>query len=743
MACGTGEQTIGKFTFKIIGRDGQTVIPDDYANLVRALDTIAQLEYFKNNLAASEVRSDFESDINIVIDYGNLGGANIFFNTIGTDTATIIVNPEVLKKLQLHGEGGETLGANYLEALANEFGDLLVAANTKIDFDGNGDGFNSLSTGTNFLSNKEISDKQSIKIENIVRALQGESRGQRALVEAKKGLSGDYNPALSDEEIRNVLIKQSLSGANPGKVVDTIGGGLTPGATPCETEGAFSYFMRAILPEIGTGSKNLADDIQDSSTKDTIKDKVGQGTDRASPLVLDLDGDGIELSAFDGQNQTFFDLNETGFAVRTGWVEPDDGLLAIDWNQNGRIDNSGELFGSATVDGFTELRDLDSNGDGIISAEDQHWDDLLVWQDINGDGVADFTWGEVQSLSYYSILSIDLSATEVSLTNEGHDITHTSTYTYDTGSGTATRDIVDVWFEHDKSSTRYAQDYSFDLRAAYLIGARGYGLLPDLHIAISLDNDDEDEDSLISLVTAFSALTAADIFAANEDALDLARTIMFRWAGVENIDPDSRERFVDARELAFLEAMTGQPFLQNGIYPDPAQHAGSDLTVAFQMALNHVFATLAAQTEAGELFTGDFYYNIVTDSFDGITGIDTTVLDDLETEATGLANTAAREIFWQNAIRLIENVVGIENLDGTTQTLIDAAITSSDVTLDLESIQDSLFTEVVSFPLAGTAGDDTLYGIIYQGGKDDTIYGGAAANDNWTRTNNWSIARAA
>jgi len=48
-----------------------------------------------------------------------------------------------------------------------------------------------------------------------------------------------------------------------------------------------------------------------------------------------------------------------------------------------------------------------------------------------------------------------------------------------------------------------------------------------------------------------------------------------------------------------------------------------------------------------------------------------------------------------------------------------------------------------NFTMNGTAGNDTLYGIVYQGGKDDTIHAGAAANDNWTRTNNWRAARAA
>ena len=45
----------------------------------------------------------------------------------------------------------------------------------------------------------------------------------------------------------------------------------------------------------------------------------------------------------------------SGFAERVGWVRPEDGLLAIDRNGNGRIDDINELFGSPVENGFTIL----------------------------------------------------------------------------------------------------------------------------------------------------------------------------------------------------------------------------------------------------------------------------------------------------------------------------------------------------------------------------------------------------
>ncbi len=72
-------------------------------------------------------------------------------------------------------------------------------------------------------------------------------------------------------------------------------------------------------------------------------DKYDDAGELSSPLVLDLDGDGIELTD-PWRSWTYFDIDEDGFAERTGWVSPDDGLLALDGNANGTIDDISELF---------------------------------------------------------------------------------------------------------------------------------------------------------------------------------------------------------------------------------------------------------------------------------------------------------------------------------------------------------------------------------------------------------------
>jgi hypothetical protein len=67
------------------------------------------------------------------------------------------------------------------------------------------------------------------------------------------------------------------------------------------------------------------------------------------PLVLDLDGDGIETTGLNASAPILFDSDADGVKTATGWVRPDDGILVMDRNGNGVIDSGRELFGDETL----------------------------------------------------------------------------------------------------------------------------------------------------------------------------------------------------------------------------------------------------------------------------------------------------------------------------------------------------------------------------------------------------------
>ncbi len=164
-------------------------------------------------------------------------------------------------------------------------------------------------------------------------------------------------------------------------------------------------------------------------------------TFRITPLVLDLNGNGIELVP--AEAGVMFDMNNNGTLDKTTWVAGSDGLLAIDANGDGTINNQSELFGNTeTLDnGFANLAQHDSNADGKIDSADSIFGDLRVWTDVNQDGISQSD--ELHSLSDLGIASINVNASEIAVETGDAYISHESTYTTNDG---VEHEIADVSF---------------------------------------------------------------------------------------------------------------------------------------------------------------------------------------------------------------------------------------------------------------------------------------------------------
>ena len=269
------------------------------------------------------------------------------------------------------------------------------------------------------------------------------------------------------------------------------------------------------------------------------------------PLILDLDGDGIELTSLENSD-VYFDIDGDGFREKTGWLKSDDGLLVFDRNNDGYINDISELFGNQTTGGFTELRELDSNNDGQITAADNNFADLQVWRDLDEDGRSDVN--ELFTLDELTITKIDAVGNSVNITNEGHLIDETASF--ELADGTQ-REVANVWFNLDQFDSYYDHNSTFNPpiviteQILNLPNLRGYGNLPDLRIAMAND------ETLLNLVQSFADnVNSGDVAAARQ----LMRPIMYRWAGVDEVDPVDNypNADINIQELRFLETFVGR-----------------------------------------------------------------------------------------------------------------------------------------------------------------------------------------
>ncbi|MEQ1767804.1 MAG: hypothetical protein ABL859_10290, partial [Methylotenera sp.] len=330
-----------------------------------------------------------------------------------------------------------------------------------------------------------------------------------------------------------------------------------------------------------------------------IKNKFNQASTIPSPIILDLDGDGIETRGVSAG--AFFDQVGDGFAEQTGWVGKDDGLLVRDLNGNGTIDTGNELFGNNTKlanganasNGFEALKELDTNHDGKIDSNDSTFTSLSIWKDVNSNGKTEV--GEILNLTDEGIQSINVNYTNSSFVDVNSN-QHQQIGSYSTISGQI-RTAEDVWFESNNTNSLATNVLAVPNDIVALPNVTGYGKVYDLHQAMVRDVSG----TLKNLVTQFSlANTAADRGA-------ILQSIIYKWTGVENIDPASRAAtqiygnvIGDARKLEALEEFMGQDWY--GVWcwgtkdPNPHGQAAPVLLKAYDELSEKIYGLLAAQS---------------------------------------------------------------------------------------------------------------------------------------------------
>ena len=342
--------------------------------------------------------------------------------------------------------------------------------------------------------------------------------------------------------------------------------------------------------------------------------KSARSSPPIDPLALDLDGDGIRTIAID--NGVFFDHDANGFHEHTGWVAHGDGMLMLDWNNNGRLDSGMELFGEYTLlstgtpvggDGFQVLSLHDANHDGKIDAEDPIWSQLKVWQ-YGEDDLENYDPDESGIISTVEELGITAIYLDSEVCNETDSEGNTQV-----GSG------VFQWADGSTglvAEYSFTRDTSYTLPTEYLEVPEDVLALPDLMFNGNVYNLQQEmvRDSsgvLKSLVESFISEESSD------NRGSIMEQILFRWTGADQVSPEARGPFMDARKVVVLEQLYGE----TPANPDSGQAASWEAT--YHEVFEIFYADLMAQTHLKGLYeTITFTWNEETQDYD----IDTTGL---------------------------------------------------------------------------------------------------------------------
>jgi len=451
-----------------------------------------------------------------------------------------------------------------------------------------------------------------------------------------------------------------------------------------------------------------------------LKAGFGHGMPGFDPLVLDLGGDGFNLTT-EANSNVFFEFDSDGFGEHTGWVQATDGFLVRDANANGTIDDVSEMFGNATTGGFEMLADYDSNLDGAITAADSVYASLQVWQDLNQNGVTDA--GELKSLADLGIVSISLShappaeATAVG----GNTIAQVGSFTRADGS---TGHVADVDLTINNAHSKWLGDTTVDATAATLPELAGAGEMRDLRVAMSADT------TLEAQVAAFAASTSTDLAVLKSEAENL----LYRWAGVDGVAADAvGGNGFDARKLAFLEKYSGYALM-------PRDSGGAleldnleEVEGLWNDQLTRLTLRLVVQGPLATTFAGLTYRDdldlLVADGPNSLGDVLHRIIAGLSADATA---AAASWTDWapllgavsQGMVRADANVVRSDFLFEQLMRAADGVAQP----LSLQALADALS---ISDTRIGTSGNDTLArgtagetAIYFGEGGDDTFNGG-------------------
>ncbi|MBQ4863646.1 hypothetical protein J8L98_18355, partial [Pseudoalteromonas sp. MMG013] len=288
----------------------------------------------------------------------------------------------------------------------------------------------------------------------------------------------------------------------------------------------------------------------------TYFDAIRNAAAPVDPLVFDLNGDGINTVNID--TGVLFDHSRNAVKTATGWVAPDDGLLVLDINNNGLIDNGGELFGDNTIidpttsetaiHGFHALAQHDKNADNQINSQDSVYANLKIWQDSNLDGISQTS--ELNTLEYWKIASISLGATRNYRIQNGNIIEYDGHFNWQTGEQ---GNVSSLLFEHNNYVSAYIEPIEISERAALLPDVKGVYRQRNLREAATLNE---------RLATSIETFTTRNTRSAQKSLME---EILFEWSETSPIPTTAqrmRKLITEFTKLGYRKGQNNRGWIQ-------------------------------------------------------------------------------------------------------------------------------------------------------------------------------------
>ncbi|AMP13279.1 beta strand repeat-containing protein [Collimonas pratensis] len=183
----------------------------------------------------------------------------------------------------------------------------------------------------------------------------------------------------------------------------------------------------------GSGFDEMVNYFSDGGTSDiTLTTNSSGETTETIPIqrdqiILNLSGNKVGTVGLPSST-AYFDMNNNGQQVQTGWATAGEGVLVYDPNNTGTVTSSANL-----VAGFAALSAMAHNVGSVLDASNSIWSGLKVWVDLTGD--ANAKQATLYSLDQLGITSINLSSTIVndSSSGNGNMILNDSTFTWKNG----------------------------------------------------------------------------------------------------------------------------------------------------------------------------------------------------------------------------------------------------------------------------------------------------------------------